>query len=161
MNPGNTQAPQGRQFDFLIGRWQIHATRHQPDGSQVAYEARWTAAKLADGKMVMDEFTALAPDRRALSSYVTLRTYCEATGRWEMTGLAASQPAMPMQWHGLWEEGEMRLEASGTDPRGQVVLTRIRFFDIGESSFRWDSHASSDGGRTWGLTASLVASRAG
>lgn len=158
MNANHAPAP-NRDFDFLLGRWQVRGTRRQPDGSILGYEARWAAEKRAAGRVVMDEFTVLAPDGRELSTYVTLRTYCESTQRWEMAGMAAGQPAMPMQWHGRWTGEEMQLQARATDPGGRVHLTRIRFFEIGPERFRWESDASSDEGQSWNTVAQLVAQR--
>jgi len=152
--------PESRQFDFLIGEWDVSATRYKEDGSTLfQYKAGWSAKPLNEGRMVMDDFKAYTPTGEAISSYVTLRTYSEATRRWEMAGLSALQPAMSAQWHGEWKDGEMLLEASGKDPSGAMVQTRIRFHDIASDSFSWESRASRDEGKTWIKTASLLAAR--
>ncbi|HEX2544562.1 MAG TPA: VOC family protein [Ramlibacter sp.] len=109
--------------------------------------------------MVMDDFQALAPNGDAISSFVTLRTYSEATKRWEMAGLQALQPSIPAQWHGVATDDGMLLHALATLPDGQRVHTRIRFFDIAPESFSWESSASFDAGQTWRKTASLQARR--
>lgn len=155
---GPTEAD--RQFDFLVGDWHVHATRLSPEGvPQVQYEARWSAAYLNDGRMLMDDFKALAPDGRVMSSFVTLRTYSAETRRWEMTGMAAMQAAARLVWHGSWTHGEMQIFAAGLNPAGQEVQTKIRFFDITPDRFLWASESSMDGGRSWSPTASLVADR--
>ena len=149
-----------RQFDFLIGDWDVAATRYKEDGSVLMqYKANWTARHLNGGRMVMDDFRALSPDGQEVSSYVTLRTYSEATRRWELAGLAASQPAANAQWHGEWQGGEMRLDAVGKDPQGNTVRTSIRFFDIERQAFAWESRMSRDDGKTWVRSASLIARR--
>jgi hypothetical protein len=152
-------ADEHHQFDFLLGTWDVKATRRNPDGSLLHYEADWHAVALDEGRVVMDEFRARGPDGQRLSNYVTLRTYSPATHRWEMAGLAALQPAAPMQWHGEWRDGEMRIEAEGADPQGRKVLTRIRFFDIQVDRFAWESQMSMDGGGHWLPAASLHATR--
>lgn len=153
-------SPESRQFDFLIGHWSVAARAFNEDGTVLRqYAAHWDAQSLNGGRMVMDDFRAQTPDGRDMSSFVTLRTWCESTGRWELTGLSAFQPAVQTRWHGQWHDGEMRLEASGKDPQGFAVDTRIRFFDIEPDRFAWESHLSWDGGKTWVRTASLVASR--
>ncbi len=152
--------PEGRQFDFLIGDWEVAATRHKEDGSVLfQYEASWNAKDLNEGRMVVDDFRAHSPTGEVISSYVTLRTYSEATRRWEMAGLSALQPAASAAWHGELQDGEMRLEASGRDSAGNTVKTKIRFFNIERDSFNWESKVSHDGGTTWVKTASLLASR--
>ncbi len=151
--------PESQQFNFLIGDWSIAATRYKPDGSTLfQYKATWNAKSLNEGRMIVDDFKAYAPTGQAISSYVTLRTYSEANRRWEMTGLAALQPAVHAEWFGVWKDGEMHMSATGKDPAGNVVKTRIRFFHIAKDSFEWESNVSLDDGATWGKTATLLAS---
>jgi hypothetical protein len=153
-------APESQQFDFLIGDWDVAATRYKEDGTPLfEYKASWSAKSLNEGRMIVDDFKAYAPTGQAISSYVTLRTYSETTHRWEMAGLPALQPAANAQWYGEFKGGEMLLEASGKDPTGNMVRTRIRFFNISKNSFNWESKVSRDEGKTWIKTASLLASR--
>jgi hypothetical protein len=152
---------ESRQFDFLIGDWDVAATRFAADGTVGSqYKATWSARALNEGRMIMDDFKALAPGGQAVSSYVTLRTYSAATRRWEMAGLAAFQPAAIADWHGVWTGEEMQLDAVGTSPDGRRAMTRIRFAHIEADRFVWESKTSSDDGKTWTPTASLVATRA-
>lgn len=152
--------PASRQFDFLIGDWDVDAARLNPDGSVLhRYQATWAATYLNEGRMVMDDFKALAPDGQPISSYVTLRTYSEVSGRWEMSGLAAMQPAAALEWHGVWTGTEMLVDATGVDPSGRSIRTKIRFSNITDNGFGWESESSNDGGKTWTRTASLVATR--
>jgi hypothetical protein len=153
--------PESRQFEFLIGEWDVAASRYKPDGSVLLhYQGTWSARYLNEGRMVLDDFKALAPSGEEVSSYVTLRTYSEVTHRWEMSGLAALQPAVAVEWHGEWKDGEMRIDAFGTDPKGGPVRNRIRFFLIERDRFSWDSNISLDDGKTWVLVSSLTATRA-
>ncbi len=152
--------PESQQFDFLIGDWDVTVIRYKDDGSPlVQYQASWNAKHLNEGRMIVDDFKALGPTGQAVSSYVTLRTYSEVTHRWEMVGLSALQPAASAEWFGALKDGEMLLDASGRDPAGILVKTRIRFFNIAKNSFNWESNISSDEGTTWIRTASLLASR--
>src|ERR1017187_10422765 len=76
--------PESRQFDFLIGDWDVAARRFREDGSVLfQYKASWTARYLNDSRMIMDDFKALAPTGQEISSFVTLRTYSEVTRHWE------------------------------------------------------------------------------
>jgi hypothetical protein len=153
--------PESRQFDFLIGDWTVVATRNKDDGSTLfVYRASWHAQSLNDGRMILDDFKAYGPGGQAISSYVTLRTFSEANHRWEMAGLAALQPAVNAEWFGEWQEGEMRLSAAGKDPAGNLLRTKIRFFNIAKNSFEWESSVSRDDDKTGHKTASLMASRA-
>lgn len=152
--------PETKQFDFLIGEWDVAATRYKEDGSVLfQYAADWKAQYLNEGRMLMDDFKARGPSGQTISSYITLRTYSEVTQRWEMVGLAALQPAAAVEWQGRWREAEMLLDAAGKNPEGKVVRTKIRFFKIEQDSFAWESTTSYDEGKSWIKTAALVATR--
>jgi hypothetical protein len=154
--------PESKQFDFLIGDWDVAATKYKADGTVLTqYKAIWSAQYLNNERMIMDDFKALAPTGQEVSSMVTLRTYSEVTRRWEMSGLAARQPAWNAEWHGEWKEGEMLLDAIGKNPNGITVTNKIRFFNIAKDSFNWESRMSMDSGKTWGKTATLIATRIG
>ena len=153
-------APEAKEFDFLIGHWNVEATRYKEDGTTALnYSALWNAVHLNEGRMIMDDFKALGPTGAPVSSFVTLRTYSETTKRWEIVGLQALQPAVPTEWHGICRDGEMLLDAIATLPNGHRVLTKIRFFEITPDSFSWESSMSLDQGDTWRKTASLKAKR--
>jgi hypothetical protein len=52
--------PETRQFDFLIGDWDVAATRFKEDGSILfQYAATWSAQSLNEGRMIIDDFKAL------------------------------------------------------------------------------------------------------
>jgi hypothetical protein len=94
------------------------------------YKAAWNAKSLNEGRMIVDDFKALAPTGQAVSSYVTLRTYSETKHRWEMTGLAALQPAVNAEWFGEWNDGEMLMSATGKDPAGNRLISGSSYVPI-------------------------------
>jgi len=152
---------ESKQFDFLVGEWNVDGTRYGEDGTPLfTYKALWSAVHLNGGRMIMDDFKALGPTGQPVSSFVTLRTYSEATNRWELAGLQALQPSMPSEWYGVAKNGEMLLDATGKTPTGGTMKTKIRFFNIEADSFSWESSVSLDQGKTWRKTAELKATRA-
>lgn len=152
--------PESLQFDFLIGDWDVAAARYKEDGSVLfEYKASWSARYLHEGRMVMDDFKAYLPTGQEMSSYVTLRTYSEATHCWEMTGLSALQPAITAHWRGEWKDGEMLIDVIGKNPEGDTIRNNIRFFNISKDRFAWESKISQDAGKTWTKAASLFVSR--
>jgi hypothetical protein len=152
---------ESKQFDFLIGEWNVDGVRYKEDGTPLlTYKAVWSAVHLNGGRMVMDDFKALGPTGQPVSSFVTLRTYSEATHRWELAGLQALSPAMPSEWHGVAKEGEMLLDATAQTPAGTTVKTRIRVVNIAAESFSWESAMSMDQGKSWQKVAELKAVRA-
>lgn len=152
--------PEAKQYDFLIGDWDVSATRYKEDGTPLLnYKGLWQAKYLNEGRMVMDDFKALSPTGQPVSSFVTLRTYSDVTKRWEIVGLQAFQPSAPTEWHGVLKDGEMLLEAIARPPNGKIVQTKIRFFSIASESFSWESSMSFDEGKTWRRVADLRATR--
>jgi hypothetical protein len=151
---------ESKQFDFLIGNWNVDGARFKEDGTPLLkYKAPWSAVHLNGGRMVMDDFKALGPNGQPVSSFVTLRTYSEVTNRWELAGLQAVSPAMPSEWYGVAKDGEMLLDATAKTPNGEVK-NRIRFFNITANSFSWESSMSFDQGKSWRKVAELKATRA-
>jgi hypothetical protein len=148
------------QFDFLIGGWRVDGRRHGPDG-EMPYAGRWQAQYLHGKRMVMDDFTVLAPSDDEVSAFVTLRTFSPLTGRWEIAGMPAMQPGVNGKWFGHHVDGEMHLEAEVVGPGGHPMKSRIRFYAIEPQRFQWENHVSIDGGATWKKVASLVATRTG
>jgi hypothetical protein len=142
---------EGKQFDFLIGEWDVRGKRYRADGSILfEYAATWSAQYLSGGRIVMDEFSMLSPNSSPISSFVTLRTYSHTSKRWEMAGLQALASSPITDWHGNWQNGEMVLELSAPGLDGIPSKTRIRFFHIERDSFEWEIHPSTDGGLSWG-----------
>ena len=85
------------QFEFLIGEWRVDGRRYGPNGEQ-QYAGRWQAQYLHGKRMVMDDFTVLAPSGQEVSAFITLRTFSPFTRRWEIAGMAALQPAVNGKW---------------------------------------------------------------
>jgi hypothetical protein len=152
---------QASQFDFLLGEWNARSMRFHPDGSEIGgYAGTWCARRLHDARIILDEFTARTDDGTEISYMATLRTYSTATERWEMTFLIAHQPQLITSFSGFFEDGEMKLTGSGRTAAGQSVLARVRFFDIGPTSFQWENRVSLDGGATWYRDSAISAERA-
>ncbi len=148
------------QFDFLIGDWDVEAVRYAPDGVATPYRAEWSAKSVNDGRMIIDDFKAISPNGVVISSYITLRSYSPRTQRWEFAGLAAHQPAAAiLEWYGAMDGDAMVLSATGVGPNGDKVKNRIRFFDISDSKFSWQSDMSFDGGKSWVKIGQLKAVR--
>jgi hypothetical protein len=149
------------QFDFLLGEWTTRSMRFRPDGSEIGgYAGTWRARHLHDAHILLDEFTARTDDGTEISYMATLRTYSTATERWEMTFLIAHQPQFITSFSGIFEDGEMKLDGSGRTSAGEPVLARVRFFDIGPTSFQWENRVSLDGGVTWYRDSTISAERA-
>ncbi len=148
------------QFEFLIGCWDVEATKVSPQGHMISYSATWDANYINDKRMVIDDFRALSPNGESVSSYITLRTYSPVTNRWEFAGIGAQTAAASMlSWHGTLVGKEMHLHSEGLSPSGMRILNTIRFYEITESYFKWESKMSFDDGKSWKNIGALVAKK--
>jgi hypothetical protein len=149
-----------RDFEFMLGTWSAQTFAHADDGSEtLAYTGTWIVEALFDGRIIFDRFTGFLPDGRAVSNSVTLRTWCEATGRWEMTFLNSGQPNGLESFTGQRVGDEMHLEATGLDLLGRQVEAKVRFFDIRDEAFVWDQRSRLVGSERWYLDRSIRAQR--
>lgn len=69
-------------------------------------------------------------------------------------------PAAATEWYGVWQDGEMLLDATGKNADGMTIRNKIRFYEIEKDRFVGSSETSRDEGRSWVQTAALVAVRA-
>ena len=145
-------------FDFLIGDWDVQGVSYAPDGVvALRYAGRWQAEHRNAGSMVVDEFTSWLPDRTPLAHFITLRTYCDARARWEMTFLMSGGSGQAFFGNAAGQE--MHLHARGQDLEGNEGAVRIRFHGIHASGFSWEQQSSYDGGKTWRCAVQLTATR--
>jgi hypothetical protein len=142
--------PSGSDFDFFLGDWEANATHYAPDGSVLLKnEGSWSAQSLFGSGMIEDRFVPRV-DGVDAGAVITLRTYCVATAQWEMVFLWAQQPIPGMtNFVGNRVDDEIHLSGQQQRPDGQVVLSRIRFFEITSDSFTWEHIDSFDDGDTW------------
>ena len=152
--------PENLQFQFLIGDWTVKGSRFTTSGDvQMQYSGTWRAQYLHGKRIVLDDFAMQLASGEEVSSFVTLRSYCPLTQRWEIAGLGAFQSAMNGEWFGHLIDEEMVLQATARLVDGSVVRNRIRFHDIAPNQFRWESHNSINDGESWVRAASLIAVR--
>ncbi len=151
---------ESRQFDFLLGEWELSCVRFGADGSEkLRYKGFWKGTSLHNGRMLLDEFSARLDDGTEISSMATLRSYCPANKEWVMTFLVSHEPNRVSCFNGTREGDEMHLSGEGQTLDGDALKFRVRFYAISESSFEWENRVSLDGGATWWRDSTLSAVR--
>ena len=140
----NSNAPDGiGQYDFLIGDWDIEVTLFRGQQEPLTYSARWHNHWVANGYVVMQEW------RGPYSTGIELRSYDPAENKWH--GRNIYQPS-PGTWYSniaSFENDEMTVTTSRTDPEGMETITREIYWEISDASFRIRTEQSSDGGTSW------------
>ena len=139
-----------RQFDFWIGEWTVTQEIATQDGGWETYQARSTVAPALDVCALVERWEG------------TVRFYWEGMtepvsmeglsvrapgedGSWRIHWMDSRNPTFGAPWVGGFESGE------GTFVRntGTGAQTRIRFFDVTETSVEWELAVSANAGSTW------------
>ena len=142
------------QFEFFIGDWDCETKRFDPFSGKVVaeYSGYWHAEYLFDKRVVFDTFTRYSPTGEEAGVGIQVRTFCPSSNQWEMTQIDAHQPRTFSPFNAKWEDDEMKLSADcdGWSFRG-------RFYDIQESSWKWEGEAGKDD--KWAPMIRVIASR--
>jgi hypothetical protein len=141
------------QFEFLVGQWEIVARPYvaglaaRIHGSPT-FPGTWKAWRGLDGWGIEDEvrLTDESGNPRALTHSV--RVYDVEARHWSLSSLDVYRSRFQTAT-AEWRDGEMHIEARGTDSEGRSFLSRGRFHDISPNSFRLEQDRSYDDGRTW------------
>lgn len=142
--------PQMKEFDFIIGDWDVAIRYYAPDGTvQSEEKAKWHGEHRNGGRMVLDEFTRVDPDGTETSCAITLRTFCPDLEEWEMTFLFSQQPGVPQSFRGKFTDGVGCFNTVINLSEETSMIARIYFHDIKPDSFEWKMEQSLDGGKSW------------
>ena len=151
--PALTPAKEARQFDFLIGQWELVVT---PKVSSLAAKIHgapkllgsWKAWRAVDGFGLEDELRVVDRSGNPSSLLQTLRVYDATNSKWQLTGIEAYRGRVSTA-AAEWKNNEMVTSSQGTDEEGKPYIARTRFFDITANGFKYQQDRSYDGGKTW------------
>jgi hypothetical protein len=150
---GVAAAPEARQFDFLIGQWQVSG-EVKTSGLLAMIHGRpklvgsWKAWRVADDHGIEDELRLTDASGNPTSAVHFTRTFSREESRWNITSRDTYKGGLPpatARWHG----DEMLVMGSGTSPEGKHYRSRTHFVAITPVSFRMVQDRSDDEGKTW------------
>jgi hypothetical protein len=148
-----TPRSEARQFDFLIGQWELEV--HPKADSLMAkihgapqLTGTWKAWRAFDGFGVDDEIRIIDTSGNPVALSHAMRTYSAAESGWLVANLDVYRGRVA-ESKGQWQGGEMVLNGRGTDPEGKAVLTRACYSKITPGSFHLQNDRSADNGATW------------
>lgn len=154
--------PGHREFDFMIGRWDIEFRSYDPETGAITsvLDAVQEARYVNGGTMIVDEWTGYSPETgEQVTHGVTLRSYSPTTALWEHAYLRSNQEGRASVFSSEWRDNAMHAEGSSQLADGRILLFRLRFYDIERDSFNWMEEWSIDGGTSWHLAKTQVATR--
>lgn len=145
--------PEARQFDFLIGHWELTVTPKASGLGQRIHGApklvgTWKAWRAFDGWGIEDELRIMDASGNPASLSHALRLYSAAEKQWSQTLLDVYRAKFTTS-RAVWDAKAMTTTADGTSPEGKPTKVRSQFTAITANAFRWQQDVSDDGGRTW------------
>lgn len=148
-----TPRPEARQFDFLIGQWELEV--HPKADSLMAkihgapqLTGIWKAWRAFDGFGVDDEVRIIDKSGNPVGLSHAMRAYSSAENAWLVVSLDAYRGRIT-ESKGQLQGSEMVLSGKSSDSEGKPVLTRARYSQITADSFRLQNDRSADNGATW------------
>ena len=128
-------APEGSQFDFWIGKWEL-TWNDTMTGTNVI-------TKELDGCVIHENFSD--PTEKFYGRSYSVFNHTK--GVWEQTWV--DNQGNYMNFKGGFENGKMTLSRSFVGPKGKTVTQRMVFHNISDDSLDWSWESSLDDGKTW------------
>ena len=143
----------GHDFDFVIGRWQVHLRKllHPLTGSTewITYEGTSVMRKLWDDRANMEEFKVASADGRLHIDAQTLRLYDPDTRQWRIWladaghGTLSGPPTV-----GAFKDGRGEF-FDAEEFGGRTILVRYVWTQPTPTTARMEQSFSPDWGRSW------------
>ena len=151
--PSTTAPAEARQFDFLIGQWELEVKPKIGGLAAMIHGApklvgSWKAWRSLDGFGIEDELRIADASGNPVSLNEAMRVFDRSQNRWTVVGLDVYRARVSnstAQWNGA----EMRIDGNGVDGEGKPYVSRVRYFAIGADAFRMQQDRSFDNGQTW------------
>jgi hypothetical protein len=150
VNPAPAEA---RQFDFLLGQWQLEVHPKVSGLAAMIHGAprlvgTWKAQRSADGLGIEDELRIFDASGNPVSLNRAHRVYAVAEGLWKINGTDVTH-GHTSSTTGKWQDGEMHLDGHFTDEEGKPTLIRTRYYAITADVFHMQQDRSTDNGQSW------------
>ncbi len=130
-------------YQEMIGTCDCESVRRNPDGTwQDTVEMIWHFKYILAGHAIQDE-TWQANGRYATS----IRQFNQDSTSWFVTFFSsAGNPGAPTTWQGKRMDNEIKLSAPQKAPNGMSGVSRLTFYDITNSGFKWKGEWVKDDG---------------
>ena len=150
--PGAEPSSAVHDFDFFMGKWQVHHTRlkdrlvgsdewQEFEGTTEAWPTLGGAGNIDDNVLELPAGTYRA---------ISIRSFDPETQQWSIWWLDGRYPRGPLDPPvvGGFQDGIGTFFARDTF-NGQPITVRFIWSDITATSTRWEQAFSTDGGETW------------
>ncbi len=157
------QPAAAKQFDFLIGHWSIELTPKVSSLVALMHGTpkmlgSWKAWRAFDGRGIEDELRVTDSSGNPQTFNHTLRLYDADAQRWKVNGLDVYR-AQLNQSEAQLRGGLMQVDGKGNSHDGTAFISRTRFTEVSENSFRMQQDRSFDGGASWEEEALVIVAK--
>lgn len=138
--------PKAREFDFMIGEWDVYNNPATGMGTLVGY-SKWD--RISGGCAILENWTQVGPPHNGKSiNYYDPEKKC-----WEQVWVGSEGVGSIVHrfLNGVYDEKEkvMKFEHDIERPNGKIIRSRFRFFNLDANTARQFKEFSRDGGKTW------------
>ena len=135
-------------FDFLLGRWQVHNRKLQERLADCddweTFTAKLDVRSILNGLGNVDEFAAVDSDFKG----TTLRLFNPETGLWSLYWMDSNHPYLFPPLVGSFS-AEIGTFFAEEEFKGEPILVRFLWTDITAGYGHWAQAFSTDDGETW------------
>jgi dienelactone hydrolase len=147
--PSPQRAPEGAEFDFLLGEFDARHYLSTPQGVS-RWQSNASAVHVLDGHAIL-EFDHHDQDPNLPDAATSiLRIYNRIMRRWESLFLP-NRSNRPLHFGGVKEDDRIVLHPFGAQTASNR-LNRWIFFDARDDAYRWKGMGSTDRGETFTLS---------
>lgn len=141
-------------FDYLLGDWEF-TVESQEFGRAHGF---WSAARLAEGAQILDEYRVVGDSGQTWYVTQTLRVYNAIRDQWDLVSLERGRGLLNVGT-GRKVGQEIHIEQRFDVGTPNARILRIRYYDIHPDRFSWVADRSQDDGRTWVANALRIEAR--
>ena len=147
------------QFDFWAGTWNVESRRLDANRAWQETRNQWRAEEILGGCAFVDYADGDFGTGRLRG--MGTRYYNPRADRWYITWMSTEAPGQLETWAGSFDESGTSAEflTEVQTPNGPI-RSRIRWWDIRETSAEWEHAISRDDGATWTPTWRMTLRRA-
>ena len=150
--------PQARQFDFLLGEWDLQNDLTLPTGRQAQWAAYGTAVMMLNGHGVM-EYTSFDTDPNLPDAATTIvRLWNRQMRRWECMYMTNRFNGI-LHFGGVMEDDRIVLHKFASDAADVPISQWVFHGWQDPSRYSWFGNTSRDRGATWQKTWLIEATR--
>jgi len=153
MSHAEPVVPGLHDFDFLVGRWQVHhrKLKHRLVNSHewIEFEGTLFNQPLMGGYANVDDTVFEVPGGTYRG--VAPRSFDAKSGQWSIWWMDSRKPLAPIgpPVIGSFHNGLGTFYANDDTENGKPVRTRFIWSEITPTSCHWEQAESPDGGKTW------------